>query len=145
MTSHMKTLIDTAADAGNFTLLLSALSAATLTDTLSGPGPYTVFAPTDVAFRKLPAGAIEALLADLPRLKSILLYHIAAGKIAAKDVKSGDLKTLAGSAIVAGVHGANITVDRVSVVRADIPASNGVIHSIDTVLTPKTHKLAAVA
>jgi uncharacterized surface protein with fasciclin (FAS1) repeats len=141
----MKTLIDTAADAGNFSTLLSTLSAAALTDTLRGAGPFTVFAPTDAAFKKLPAGTVEALLEDLPKLKSILMYHVAAGKIAARDVKSGDLKTLGGSAIVAGVHGANLTVDGVKVVTADIVASNGIIHVIDTVLTPKTHKLAAVA
>jgi uncharacterized surface protein with fasciclin (FAS1) repeats len=80
----MKNLIDTAADAGNFTTLVSALEATDLTDTLCGAGPYTVFAPTDVAFKKLPAGVFEALLGDLPRLKSILLYHVAAGRIAAQ-------------------------------------------------------------
>lgn len=141
----MKNLIDTAADAGNFSTLLSALSAAALTETLRGTGPYTVFAPTDEAFKKLPAGTVEALLKDLPKLKSILTYHVVAGSIAAKDVKSGDLKTLAGSAIVAGVHGASVTVNGARVVRADIPASNGMIHSIDTVLMPKSVKLAAVA
>lgn len=141
----MKTLIDTAADAGNFSTLLSALSAAALTDTLRGNGPYTVFAPTDEAFKKLPAGTVEALLKDLPKLKSILMYHVAAGKIAAKDVKSGDLKTLEGSAIVAGVHGANVTVNGAKVVTADIAATNGIIHVIDTVLMPKGQKLATAA
>jgi uncharacterized surface protein with fasciclin (FAS1) repeats len=141
----MKNLIDTAADAGNFSTLLSALSAAALTDTLRGTGPFTVFAPTDEAFKKLPAGTLDSLLKDIPKLKSILTYHVAAGSIAAKDVKSGDLKTLEGTALVAGVHGANVTVNGAKVVRADIAASNGVIHSIDTVLMPKTQKLAAVA
>ncbi len=141
----MKTLIDTATDAGDFSTLLAALSAAGLTETLRGAGPFTVFAPTDEAFKKLPAGAVESLLKDLPKLKSILMYHVVAGKAAAKDVKSGDLKTLEGSSIVAGVHGAHVTLDGAKVVKADIAATNGIIHVIDTVLTPKTHKLAAVA
>jgi uncharacterized surface protein with fasciclin (FAS1) repeats len=141
----MTTLIDTLADAGNFSTLLSTLAATGLTDTLRSAGPYTLFAPTDAAFGKLAAGTVEALRQDVPRLKSILLYHVAAGRIAARDVKSGDLKTLAGSAIVAGVYGARVTLDRVKVETTDVVASNGVIHVIDTVLTPKTHKLAAVA
>ena len=141
----MKNLIDTATDAGNFTTLLSAISAAALTETLRGKGPYTVFAPTDDAFKKLPAGTVESLLKDVPKLKSILMYHVVAGNVAAKDVKSGDLKTLEGSAIVAGVHGTNVTVDGAKVIKADVATSNGTIHCIDTVLMPKTKKLAAVA
>jgi len=141
----MKNLIDTAADAGDFSTLLSALSASALTETLRGTGPFTVFAPTDAAFKKLPPGTVEALLKDLPKLKSILTYHVVSGHVASKDVKSGDVKTLEGSSIVAAVHGTNITLNGAKVVKADVAASNGIIHVIDTVLMPKLDKLAAVA
>jgi len=141
----MKNLIDTAADAGDFSTLLSALSAAALTETLRGKGPFTLFAPTDAAFKKLPPGTVEALLKDLPKLRSILTYHVVSGNVASNDVKSGDVNTLEGSAIVAAVHGTNITLNGAKVVKADVAASNGIIHVIDTVLMPKPHELAAVA
>ena len=141
----MKNLIETATADGQFTTLLAAAKAAGLTEVLSGTSPYTVFAPTDAAFKKLPAGTVDALLKDVPKLKSILKYHVAAGKITAKEIKPGDLKTLEGSSIVATVHGADVTVNGAKVTGADVLATNGVIHVIDTVLMPKSATLAAAA
>jgi uncharacterized surface protein with fasciclin (FAS1) repeats len=141
----MKTLIETAVEAGNFTTLLAALKAAALTDTLGTAGPFTVFAPTDEAFKKLPAGTVDSLLKDVKKLKAILTYHVVSGAVMAKDVKSGDIKSLEGSMLTAAVHGHDVTINDAKVVKADIAASNGVIHVIDTVLMPKMASLAAVA
>jgi uncharacterized surface protein with fasciclin (FAS1) repeats len=141
----MKNLIETATAAGNFSTLLAAVKAAGLTETLSGTAQFTVFAPTDAAFKKLPAGTVDSLLKDVPTLKSILKYHVASGKITAKEIKPGDVKTLEGTAIVAAVHGTEVTVNGAKVTGADVLATNGVIHVIDTVLMPKSAKLAAAA
>ena len=141
----MKTIIETALDAGKFTTLLSALKAASLTETLRGAGPFTVFAPTDDAFRKLPPGALDALLKNVSKLKSVLTYHVVPGSLAAKDIKSGDIKTVEGTALVAGVHGNDVTVNGAKIVQADIAASNGVIHVIDAIIMPAGMALAAAA
>jgi uncharacterized surface protein with fasciclin (FAS1) repeats len=141
----MKTIIETAVDAGKFTTLLSALEAAALTETLRGAGPYTVFAPTDEAFKKLQPGALDALLKNAGQLKSILTYHVVAGRIPAKDIKAGDVKTLEGAPLVAAMQGSEVTVNGAKVVQRDIAASNGIIHVIDTVIMPKGTKLAAAA
>lgn len=141
----MKTIIETAADAGTFTTLLSALESASLTETLCGPGPYTVFAPSDAAFKKLPSGALEALLKNTNQLKSVLTYHVVSGKMAAKDLKSGDVKTLEGTPLAAAVNGSVVMVNGAKVEKADIAASNGIIHAIDTVLMPKGIELPAAA
>ena len=146
----MKTIIDTATDAGKFTTLLNALKAASLTEMLRGAGPYTVFAPTDEAFKHLAPGALNALLKDTKKLKTILTYHVVPGRVAAKDVKAGDIKTLEGTPLMATVDGAKVTVAKVTVndakvVQADIAASNGVIHAIDAVVIPKVTMLAAAA
>jgi uncharacterized surface protein with fasciclin (FAS1) repeats len=141
----MKTLIETAVEAGNFTTLLAALKAAALTDTLGTAGPFTVFAPTDEAFKKLPAGTVDSLLKDAKKLKAILTYHVVSGAAMAKDVKSGDIKSLEGTMLHANVTGHDVTINGAKVVKADIAASNGVIHVIDTVLMPKLASLAAVA
>ena len=133
----MKTIIDTATDAGKFTTLLNALKAAALTETLRGPGPYTVFAPTDEAFKQLAPGALNALLKDTKKLKAILTYHIVSGTVAANDVKAGDIKTLEGTPLLAARDGDKVTVNGAKVVQADIAASNGVIHAIDAVIMPK--------
>src|ERR1700685_3559859 len=98
-TGPAKNIIDTAIGAGNFTTLTAGLRAAGLTDTLTGKGPYTVFAPTDEAFKKLPTGAVEALLKDSAKLKAVLSYHVIPGHVAANDMKSGDVMTLQGSAL----------------------------------------------
>ena len=106
----MKTIIDTATDAGKFTTLLNALKAASLTEMLRGAGPYTVFAPTDEAFKHLAPGALNALLKDTKKLKTILTYHVVPGRVAAKDVKAGDIKTLEGTPLMATLDGAKVTV-----------------------------------
>jgi uncharacterized surface protein with fasciclin (FAS1) repeats len=141
----MKTIIDTAISASKFTTLLAALKAASLTDTLRTPGPYTIFAPTDEAFKRLAPGTVEALLKDIRRLKTVLTYHIVSGMLAAKDIKSGAVKTVEGMSLVATVKGSEISVNGAKVVQADIGASNGIIHAIDAVIMSKTAPLAAVA
>ena len=141
----MKTIIETATEAGKFTTLLTALKMASLTETLRGRGPFTVFAPTDEAFRKLPSGELERLLKDTAKLKTLLTYHVVPGKVHAKDVKPGDVKTLEGSVLTAAVKDGKVTVNGARVAQADIAASNGVIHAIDAVIMPKAIRLAHVA
>jgi uncharacterized surface protein with fasciclin (FAS1) repeats len=131
-------IVDTAVSAGNFTTLVAAVKAAGLVDTLKGPGPFTVFAPTDDAFAKLPAGTVDALLKDPAKLKKILLYHVVAGKVMASDVvKMKSAKTVEGQMIRIKAMGGNVTVNNAMVVKTDIVTDNGVIHVIDTVLMPK--------
>jgi len=141
----MKTIIETATEAGKFTTLLAALKAAGLNDSLNAPGPFTVFAPNDEAFKRLAPGSVDGLLKDLPKLKTILSYHVVPGRIVAKDVRAGDIKTLEGSAIVAAVADGCVTMNGAKVVQADIAATNGIIHVIDTVLMPKSAALSAAA
>jgi uncharacterized surface protein with fasciclin (FAS1) repeats len=108
-----------------------------LVDTLKGEGPFTVFAPTDEAFAKLPAGTIDALLADIPKLRAILTYHVVPGEVLAADVtKLNSAKTVSGEALAIKVVGKEVMVNKAKVVKADIAATNGVIHVIDTVLLP---------
>ena len=134
-------IVETAVAAGQFKTLAAALEAAGLIDALTGEGPFTVFAPTDEAFAKLPAGTVESLLKpeNKEKLKSILLYHVVPGNVTAKQVmklNGRTVKTLEGGSIkVSTMHG--VTVDDARVTKADIQASNGVIHVIDTVMMPK--------
>jgi uncharacterized surface protein with fasciclin (FAS1) repeats len=133
-----KDIVDTAVAAGSFKTLAAALEAADLIDTLKGSGPFTVFAPTDEAFAKLPAGTVEALLKDKAKLTQILLYHVVPGKVMAKDVvKLTSAKTAQGSSVQISVKGGKVMVDGANVVKTDIAATNGVIHVIDTVILPK--------
>ncbi len=133
-----KNIVQTAVDAGSFTTLAAALQAAGLVETLQGPGPFTVFAPTDAAFAKLPAGTVEGLLADLPRLRQVLTYHVVAGKVEAKDVvKLSSATTVQGSAVSIRVVDGKVQIDNATVTTADVQATNGVIHIIDTVILPK--------
>lgn len=133
-----KNLVDTAVAAGNFKTLTTALEAAGLVETLKGNGPFTVFAPTDEAFAKLPAGTVESLLNDKEKLKSILLYHVVSGNVMAKDVvKLKTAKTVQGGVIKVNANNGKVMVDNANVVKTDIVASNGVIHVIDSVLMPK--------
>ena len=133
---ELKDIVDTAVAAGNFKTLAKALEAADLVTTLKGKGPFTVFAPTDEAFAKLPAGTIDALLKDLPKLKAILTYHVVAGKVTAKQVvKLKSAKTVNGAALTINAK-AGVKVNGATVTTADIEASNGVIHVVDTVLLP---------
>jgi len=132
-----KDIVDTAVSAGNFTTLVKAVQAAGLVDTLKGPGPFTVFAPTDEAFAKLPAGTVEGLLANPDKLKAVLTYHVVAGKVMAAEVKPGKVKTVQGSQATIRTSGGNVMIDGAKVVKADIECSNGVIHVIDSVILPK--------
>lgn len=130
-------IVDTAVAAGSFKTLVAAVKAAGLVDTLKGPGPFTVFAPTDEAFAKLPAGTVEALLKDKVKLGKILKYHVVAGAVAAKDVKSGMVPTVEGQSITVKADSGGVMVDNAKVVATDVLATNGVIHVIDTVIIPK--------
>lgn len=134
-----KNIVETAVAAGSFKTLVAALQAAGLVDTLEGKGPFTVFAPTDDAFNKLPPGTVESLLKpeNKEKLRAILTYHVVAGDVTAKQVmKMSAAKTLEGQSVSISVHDGTVMVNNAKVVKADIPASNGVIHVIDTVLMP---------
>ena len=131
-----KDIVDTAVGAGNFKTLAAALTAAGLIDTLKGKGPFTVFAPTDAAFAKVPKADLDALLADKAKLTAVLTYHVVPGKVMAKDVKAGKVKTVQGSEITVATAG-GVTVDGAKVSATDIVADNGVIHVIDSVILPK--------
>ena len=134
--AQAKDIVDTAVAAGNFKTLATALTAAGLIDTLKGKGPFTVFAPTDAAFAKLPKADLDALLADKAKLTAVLTYHVVPGKVMAKDVKAGKVKTVQGSEITVATAG-GVTVDGAKVSATDIVADNGVIHVIDSVVLPK--------
>jgi uncharacterized surface protein with fasciclin (FAS1) repeats len=132
-------IVDTAVAAGSFNTLAAALTAAGLVDTLKGDGPFTVFAPTDEAFAKLPAETLESLLKpeNKQQLTDILTYHVVAGKVKAKKVvKMDSIETIEGSDIAIRVEDGTVYVDNAKVVKTDVYASNGVIHVIDTVLIP---------
>jgi len=134
-------IVDTAVSAGSFKTLVKAVQAAGLVDTLKGPGPFTVFAPTDEAFAKLPAGTLESLLANPEQLKKVLTYHVVAGKVMASDVvKLKEAKTVQGSSVKIKVSGGTVMIDNAKVVKTDIVCDNGVIHVIDTVILPKEKK-----
>jgi uncharacterized surface protein with fasciclin (FAS1) repeats len=133
-------IVDTAVAAGQFKTLAAALKAAGLIDTLKGAGPFTVFAPTDEAFAKLPKGTVEDLLKpeNKAKLTAILTYHVVPGKVMAADVvKVKDARTVQGSSLKVNASGGKVMVDNAGVVKTDIAASNGVIHVIDSVLLPK--------
>ena len=131
-------IVDTAVAAGSFTTLATALEAADLIDTLKGPGPFTVFAPTDEAFAKLPAGTVEGLLEDPEALRAILLYHVVQGEVPAADVVNlTEATTVNGATVDIMVEGSTVKVNDATVTTADVFASNGVIHIIDTVLIPE--------
>jgi uncharacterized surface protein with fasciclin (FAS1) repeats len=135
--AHAKDLVDTAVAAGEFKTLAAALDKAGLVDTLKGKGPFTVFAPTDAAFAKVPKADLDALLADKAKLTAVLTYHVVPGSVMAKDVKAGKVKTVQGSELTLAKSGSGVTVDGAQVVKADIVADNGVIHVIDNVVIPK--------
>lgn len=132
-------IVQTAVAAGQFTTLAALLKQAGLAKTLQGKGPYTVFAPTDAAFAKVPKSTLNALAKDKAALRSVLLYHVAAGKVpAAKVVKLKSAKTLNGQSVSIRVRGGNVFVSGARVTTADVMASNGVIHVINKVLIPKS-------
>jgi len=132
-----KDIVDTAVAAGNFTTLVTALKAAGLVDTLKGKGPFTVFAPTDEAFAKIPKADLDALIANKAKLTKVLTYHVVAGKVMAADVmKLKDAKTVEGQMLKFDTSN-GVKVNNAKVIMADIGTSNGVIHVIDTVVLPE--------
>jgi uncharacterized surface protein with fasciclin (FAS1) repeats len=135
-----KDLVAVAGGADNFKTLVAALKAAGLVETLQGKGPFTVFAPTDEAFAKLPAGTVENLLKpeNKEKLVAILTYHVLSGKVMAADVKTMDAKTVQGQTVEIIVADAGVTVNGAKVLKTDVMADNGVIHVIDTVIVPKS-------
>jgi len=130
-------IVDTAVAAGDFKTLAAALEKADLVKTLKGKGPFTVFAPTDAAFAKVPKADLEALLADKEKLTAVLAHHVVPGKVMAKDVKAGKVKTIQGSQLTVASGDGGVMIDNAKVIKADIVADNGVIHVIDTVVLPK--------
>jgi uncharacterized surface protein with fasciclin (FAS1) repeats len=132
----MADIVDTAVSAGSFGTLVAAVKAAGLVETLKGAGPFTVFAPTDEAFAKLPAGTVDSLLKDIPKLKQILTYHVVSGKVMAADVvKLKSAKTVEGSEVTIDASN-GVKINKSTVTTADVVCDNGVIHIIDTVLLP---------
>ena len=129
-------IVDTAISAGQFKTLVKAVQEAGLVDTLKGKGPFTVFAPTDAAFAKLPPGTLEALLNDKAKLAEVLTYHVVPGKVKSGDIKPGAVKTVQGQSVQLSTKGGAVMVNDAKVTKADIMASNGVIHVIDTVIVP---------
>lgn len=136
LSAQAKDIVDTAVAAGSFKTLATALGAAGLVDTLKGKGPFTVFAPTDEAFAKIPKADLDALLKDKAKLTAVLTYHVVPGKVMAADVRAGKVKTVQGSELTVATAGA-VTVDNAKVIKTDIVADNGVIHVIDSVIMPK--------
>jgi uncharacterized surface protein with fasciclin (FAS1) repeats len=133
----MPTIVDVAVQAGSFNTLVQAVQAAGLVETLSGEGPFTVFAPTDEAFAQIPQETLQAVLADKEKLTAILTYHVVPGKLMAADVvRSTQLQTLQGQSITVSTEG-GVRVDDANVIQTDIEADNGVIHVIDKVIMPK--------
>jgi uncharacterized surface protein with fasciclin (FAS1) repeats len=133
----MNDIVDTAVADGRFTTLVAALEAADLVETLKGEGPFTVFAPTDDAFNKLPEGTLDSLLEDIPALTDILLYHVVPGKVMAADVVNlTEAETVGGGMLTITVTDGTVMINDAQVIITDIEASNGVIHVIDTVLIP---------
>jgi uncharacterized surface protein with fasciclin (FAS1) repeats len=129
-------IVDTAVAAGSFKTLVTAIEAAGLVETLKGPGPFTVFAPTDEAFARLPPGTVESLLADKAKLTAVLTYHVVAGKVTSAQVASMTSATTVQGGTVAIDTSAGVKINDATVVTADVEATNGVIHVIDTVLLP---------
>jgi uncharacterized surface protein with fasciclin (FAS1) repeats len=133
----MKNIVETAIEAGQFNTLVAAVKAAGLVETLNGKGPFTVFAPNDAAFAKIPKATLDGLLKDKAKLTAVLTYHVVSGKVMAKDVmKMKSAKTLQGGSLTIDTSD-GVKVDGAKVIQADIEVSNGVCHVIDTVLMPK--------
>ena len=133
-----KDIVQTAQDNGNFNTLVVALKAAGLVETLQGKGPFTVFAPTDAAFAKIPKDQLDALLKDKAKLAQVLTYHVVPGNVMAKDVKPGMVKSVEGQAITIKAEGGKVMADNAVVTMTDVKADNGVIHVIDAVIMPKS-------
>jgi len=141
----MKNIIDVTTEANNFRILLSAFKAASLIDMLRAPGQYTLFAPTDAAFKRLPAGSLDAMFKDGRTLKPFLCNHIMKGLVSANDILPGELKPMEGRPLRASLDGSRVVINGATIVQSDMRASNGVVHAIDDVLIPLNPILAAVA
>jgi uncharacterized surface protein with fasciclin (FAS1) repeats len=135
--SYAADIVDTAVAAGSFKTLVKLVQDAGLVETLKSAGPFTVFAPTDEAFAKVPAATLAGLAADKEKLKKVLTYHVVSGKVMAADVKTGPVKTVEGSSAKLMAKSGAVTIDKAKVVKADIACDNGVIHVIDAVILPK--------
>ena len=144
-TAPTKNIVETVIGAGHFTTFAAAINAAGLTAELGAKGPFTVFAPTDEAFKKLPAGAYDRLLKDAGKLKAVLNYHVVSGYHMAKDLKSGDVATAQGTPLMAVVSSSDVRVNEARVTKADIVATNGIVHAIEAVILPKNWQLLAAA
>jgi uncharacterized surface protein with fasciclin (FAS1) repeats len=144
-TAPVKNIVDTMTDANQFTTLAAGLKAAELSNRLSNNGPFIVFAPTDKTFERLPKGAVDALLKDSAKLKAVLNYHMIADRVTVRDMKSGDVVTLQGSALTVAVSSSDVQVNGAHVKRADLVAANGVIHAIDALIMPKNWQVLAAA
>jgi uncharacterized surface protein with fasciclin (FAS1) repeats len=140
-----RNIVETARGAGLFTTLVSGLRATGIAQILDGRGPFTLFAPTDEAFRKLPPGALAALQRDTARLRAVLNYHLVQGYLTVRELKSGELRTFQGSALSAVVTSADVRVNGARVVQADILAINGVVHALDTLILPRGWQLVPAA
>ncbi len=136
-----KTIVDVASKSKSFTILVKALKAADLVETLSGSGPYTVFAPTDAAFKKLGSAKLKSLLKpeNQAQLKKILTYHVVSGAITSKTLKAGKVTTVEGSDITVKIKGKTVMINNAKVLKADVRTSNGIVHAIDTVIMPPTN------
>lgn len=145
-TAPTKNIVDTVIAAGQFKTFAGAIKAAGLTAELAAArGPFTVFAPTDEAFKKLPTGAYDSLLKDTGKLKAVLNYHVVSGYFMVRDLKSGDVATAQGTPLTAVVSSSDVRVNGARVTKADIVATNGIVHAIDTVILPKNWQLLAAA
>ena len=144
-TGPTRNIVETMTTETHFKTFVDAIHAAGLTDELAAKGPFTVFAPTDEAFKKLVAGGYDSLRKDLGRLKAVLNYHVVAGYFAARDVKSGELVTLQGSALTAAVSSSDVRVNGARITKSDVVATNGIVHAIDAVVLPKNWQLLATA
>ena len=144
-TAPAKSVIDLVIGAGNFTTFTAGIKAAGLTDALAAKGPFTVFAPTDEAFKRLPSGAYDRLLKDSTKLKAVLNYHVVSGHLMTRDMKSGDLMTLQGSTLTAAVSPSDVRVNGARITQGDLVATNGIVHAVDEVILPKNWQLLAAA
>lgn len=145
-TAPTRNIVDTAIAAGDLSIFAAAIETAGLTETLAAKGPFTVFAPTDEAFRNLPRGSYDGLLKDSAKLRAVLNYHVVPGYFNAKDLRSGEIMTQQGTTLTVDAADAQTRVNAAHITRADLPATNGVVHALDTVILPKKwHLLAAAA
>jgi uncharacterized surface protein with fasciclin (FAS1) repeats len=144
-TAPAKNIVDTAIAAGNFTTFAAGIKAAGLTEELAAKGPFTVFAPTDDAFKKLASGSYDLLRKDPAKFKAVLNYHVVRGNFMAKDVKSGEVMTMQGSTLTAAVSSSDVRVNGARITQADLVAANGTVHAIDAVILPKNWQLLAAA